>query len=248
MTRLVRAEWLKLRTVVSNQVLLVIAAVGGIGLGVLVAVVIPVDEILESVPTPSDLFSLSLAGLGVTYALVSVLGVQVITQEFRFTGRATFAAEPRRLRVLLAKMVTLVVAGVVIGAAVVGVSLVGNGAILDARGIDVGFGFDGFWRATVGAVVLVALNGLVGFGFGAIVRSPAVAITTLVVWNLIVEPVVTAIVPEVGQWLPFQAGGQLALPEPTDPGVGPVVGGLLFTGVALALVVVGGWLTVRRDA
>jgi hypothetical protein len=80
------------------------------------------------------------------------------------------------------------------------------------------------------------------------VRSPVAAVTIFVVWVLVVEGIVYALVPTVGQFAPFQAGAQLSSIDPVDPGLGPVWGGLLLAGFAVALVAAGAMLVERRDA
>ncbi|MBK9180955.1 MAG: hypothetical protein IPM45_15580 [Acidimicrobiales bacterium] len=245
MTTLIRSEWLKLRTVAGNLVLLLLAVALPVGFSVLIPLIIIKDRID---PTPETVFGLALAGLGIAQALVGVVGVQLITQEFRFTLRPTFSAEPRRPRVMAAKAVTITGLGLAIGAIAVVVGLLIGGSLLRARDFPFEYGGPGFWRAVVGSVAVTALYGLVGLGLGAILRSPAAAITIFVVWVLLVESIVYALVPTVGQFAPFQAGAQLSSIDPVDPGLGPLWGGLLFAGSALALVAAGTALVTRRDA
>jgi ABC-2 type transport system permease protein len=194
------------------------------------------------------MFGFALAGLSIAQALVGVLGVQLITQEFRFTVRLTFSAEPRRPRVMTAKAVTITVVGLVIGAIAVVAGLLIGGQLLQARDFPFEYGGPGFSRAVAGSVAVTAIFGLVGLGLGAIVRSPAPAITIFVVWVLVVEGIVYAAVPKVGQFAPFQAGAQLSSIDPVDPGLGPVWGGLLFAAFAGALVTAGAMLVSKRDA
>jgi ABC-2 type transport system permease protein len=243
---LVRAEWLKLRTVVGNVVLLFLAVALPIGFSILIPLILRKDQLGDV--TRNDLFGLALSGLSIAQALVGVIGVQVITQEFRFTLRPTFSAEPRRPRVMAAKAVTITVIGLVIGAVAVPMGLLIGGSLLKARDFPFEYGGPGFWRATIGAVAVTAIYGLIGLGLGAILRNPAAAITLFVVWVLVVEGIVYAIVPEVGQFAPFQAGAQLSSIEPPDPGLGPLWGGLLFAAFATVLAVAGTVLVTKRDA
>ncbi len=245
MIALVRSEWLKLRTVVGNVVLLVLAVALPIGFSILIPLIIFKDRVEL---TRQNVYGFALAGLSIAQALVGVLGVQLITQEFRFTLRPTFSAEPRRPRVMAAKAVTITAVGLVIGAIVVPLGLLIGGSLLRARDFPFEFGGPGFWRATIGAVVVTAIYGLIGLGLGALLRSPAAAITLYVVWVLLVEGIIYAIVPEVGQYAPFQAGSQLASIDPIEPGLGPLWGGLLFAAFATVLAVAGTVLVTRRDA
>jgi hypothetical protein len=242
----VRAEWLKLRTVVGNVVLLILAVALPIAFSVLIPLILRKDQLGDV--TRNDLFGFALAGLSIAQALVGVIGVQLITQEFRFTLRPTFSAEPRRPRVMAAKAGTITAVGLVIGAIAVPVGLLIGGSLLQARDFPFEYGGPGFWRGTIGAVLVTAIFGLIGLGLGAVLRNPAAAITLYVVWVLLVEGIVYAVVPTVGQYLPFQAGSQLSSIEPIEPGLGALWGGLLFAAFATVLVVAGTVLVTRRDA
>jgi ABC-2 type transport system permease protein len=247
---LVRAEWLKLHSVLSNKVLLWCALGAGIGLSVLVAAVVPVDQITDQLgrpPDQSDLFALAIAGLNTAQLLVAIVGVQVMAQEFRYTGRLTFAAEPHRTRVMVAKVVTLVAVGALVGLVTVALSLLAGGGVLSWRGLDLAVGGGSFWRAAVGGVVLTALYALVGLALGALVRSSALAIVPLVVWVLLVEPILAALVPRLGQYTPFVAGGQLQQVTPEEPGLGPWLGGGVLLAITVALLAAATVLLVRRD-
>lgn len=246
MITLVRAEWLKLRTVVGNIVLLALSVALPIGFSILIPLILRKDQLGDV--TRNDLFSLALSGLSIAQALVGVIGVQLITQEFRFTLRPTFSAEPRRQRVMAAKAITITVVGLTIGAIAVPTGLLIGGSLLEARDFPFEFGGPGFWRAAIGAVVITAIYGLIGLGLGAVLRSPAAAITLYVVWVMLIEGIVYAVVPEVGQYAPFQAGSQLSSIEPIEPGLGALWGGLLFVAFATVLVVIGTVLVTRRDA
>ena len=246
MSALISSEWLKLRTVVGNLVLLILSVALSVGFSILVPLIIIKDRIGDL--TPQTVFSFALAGLSIAQALVGVLGVQLITQEFRFTARLTFSAEPRRSRVMVAKAVTITAVGLAIGAVAVAAGLLVGGSLLKARDFPFEYGGAGFWRAVVGSVAVTAIYGLVGLGLGALLRSPAAAITIFVVWVLIVEGIVYALVPTVGKFAPFQAGAQLSSIDPVDPGLGPLWGGLLFAGFALALLAAGTMIVMKHDA
>lgn len=256
MITLVRAEWLKLRTVAGNIVLLILAVALPIGFSILIPLILRKDQLGDVTATGgaggplvrNDLFGLALAGLGITQALVGVIGVQIITQEFRFTVRPTFSAEPRRRRVMAAKAITITAVGLIIGAIAVSAGLLIGGSLLEARGFPFEYGGPGFWRASIGAVIITAIYGLVGLGLGAVLRSPAAAITIYVVWVMAIEGIVYAVVPKVGQYLPFQAGSQLSSIEPVEPGLGPMWGGLLLAAFATVLAVTGAVLVSRRNA
>lgn len=247
---LVRAEWIKLRSVTSAKVLLGLAVLLGIGFSVLVTLIIPASEMTDALggpPTQSDLWGLATGGLNFGYLLIGVTGVLMSTQEFRFTARPTFAAEPRRPRVLVAKAVVAAVVGILLGALMTVGSVVLGGLILRARDLPLEFGAPGGSRVIVGSILLAGLFGLAGLGVGALLRASAAAIVVLVLWVVLVEPLLSGFLPKVGQYAPFVAGDQLRQLVPAEPGLGPLIGGLLLTGFVAVLLAAGTLLLVRRD-
>jgi len=247
MTDAIQSEWIKLRTARSNLVLIILAAAVPVALTLLLTLTIPVADIDES-----DLFGLLLAGVHIGYVLLGVLGVLVIGQEYRHTTiRVTFTADPKRTRVMLAKAIVVATTGLFIGAGTTLLSYVLGNAVLTSRGLDLKLEGGTQTRALAGSVLLFAVYGLVGLGLGAIIRATAGAITLLVVWPIIVEPIIGGFFPKVGRWLPFSAGEQLISTstsvDVTDT-LSPRAGGMLFSLFAVALLVIGTVLVVRRDA
>jgi ABC-2 type transport system permease protein len=249
MTDAVRSEWIKLRTARSNLVLLILAATVPVALTLLLTITIPVTDL-----DGTDLFGLLLAGAHIGYILLGVLGVLVIGQEYRHTTiRVTFTADPKRARVMLAKAIVVAATGLFIGTCTTLLSYVLGNAVFTSRGLDITLEGGIQTRALAGSILLFALYGLVGLGLGAIIRATAGAITLLVVWPLIIEPIVGGIFPRVGRWLPFSAGEQLtststtASVDVTDT-LSPRAGGLLFAGFMVVVLVIGTLLVMRRDA
>ena len=247
MTDALQSEWIKLRTARSNLVLLILAATVPVALTLLLTLTIPKTDLDES-----DLFGLLLAGAHVGYILLGVLGVLVIGQEYRHnTIRVTFTADPKRSRVMVAKAIVVAATGLFIGAGTTLLSYVLGNAVLTSRGLDIKLDGGTQTRALAGSILLFALYGLVGLGFGSIIRATAGAITLLVVWPVIVEPIVGGIFPKVGRWLPFLAGERLTSTtssvDVTDA-LSPRAGGLVLVAFALVVLVIGTVLVMRRDA
>ena len=151
--RVIRSEWIKLRSLRSTAITLVAALAVVIGLGVLATTVVagggtagpPGSQAVD----PTDL---SLSGVTLGQLIIGVLGVLVVTGEYS-TGmiRSTFSAVPSRLPVLWAKIV--VFGSVVLAISLVGsvVAFVGSQAVLGADSVT--FGDDGVLRSVVGAAV-----------------------------------------------------------------------------------------------
>jgi ABC-2 type transport system permease protein len=133
---------------------------------------------------PVDTTKLSLTGVQFGAAMVAVLAVLLVCNEYS-TGmiRVTLAAMPRRATVLAAKAAVAV--GLVLAAAAVAVlgSILAARLILPGRGFDAAHGFvplsiaDGpTLRATAGSVLYLGLIALVSIGIAAVVRDSAVTI------------------------------------------------------------------------
>ena len=248
MRNAIRSELIKLRTARSNLVLLALAAVVPVAFTVLVTTTVRKQDIGDSEP-----FDLLLAGATIGYLLIGVLGVLSIGQEIRHgTIRVTFTADPRRLRVMAAKAIVVVVTGLLAGIVATVFSYAIGNAILTSRGLDVTVPGTTQARALAGAVLLFALYGLVGLGLGAVIRATPGAITLLIVWPVVVESIVNGLLPKIGRWLPFTAGGRLASSDTsvrtTSDALSPRAGGLLFLIFALGLALLGSALVARRDA
>lgn len=241
-----RSEWVKLRSVTSTVVLYLTVAGVSVGIGLLATAAVPLDD--ESV-VPADRLTFALAGVSTALTFLSVIGVLLITQEFRFeTVRVTFAAEPSRARVILAKAGVLAAAAAVVSAVMVALATLIGAAVLSARGAPIDFSLPGTSRVLVGAVVLAVLYSLAGLGIGTILKSQPLAIVVVVVWPLLVEGIFGGIFPSLGKWLPFLAAGQLLSVEPKGDKLDPWLGAAYLAAVVVGLIVAGIVLVRRRDA
>lgn len=209
MTGLVAAEIRKLTSVRSTWVLTLV----GWGLVVLsasTAIFIGAgDGFTGSAAQVSD----ALTGAGGNSLIVLVVALLSMTTEFRHgTVGRTFQITPSRTRVLAAKLAAASAYAVVfvVGAIVVIGLLLAITALSTGTGLSVdGSSFEVIWQAVVANV----LTALLGVAFGALVRAQVVAIVVALVWVMMVEGLVTAFLPSVGRWLPFQALQGLFLPE-----------------------------------
>ncbi len=242
MRALVQAELLKLRTVRLPGVLLLVQ-LALVGLAVC-ATVLPASR-------DQDPFRLALASAGGASTLVLVLGILVLTQEFRFgTATPSFLVTPRRERVLVAKLLAVVLVGAVF--AVVSV-LWASGltvALLELRGRDVVL--EGPLVGTLAAdLLVVVLYGPIGVAVGALVRNQVGAVVGALAYTFVVETLLVALKPSVGRWLPGGASSAL-LQLGEDAGdradlLSPLGGALLLVAYAAVLSGVAARLTLRRD-
>lgn len=247
----IRSEWIKLRSARSNVVLIVMAIVAPLVFSTLFAIFAHFQnsdsrEIFSNVVLGPNYLCVFFAG---------VIGVLGIGQEYRHnTIRATFTAEPKRSRVLTAKVVVTVLFGLGIGLMSVLLDFGVSKTILSARDISFSLTQPGEnLTAVIGQVVLCGLFTLAGFGIGAIIRQPAGAIPVILLWPLIVEPLIggllSLITDSARKWLPFSEG--LRLPLTGGDGIdrlSRLPAGLYFGAVVAAIVALGWLLVERRDA
>jgi ABC-type transport system involved in multi-copper enzyme maturation permease subunit len=197
---LLASELLKLRTTRVPYVLLAVTVVFA---GLVAATLVGAGAL-------GDDRALELAqGAGFWSVLATVLGILVVTNEYRHgTIATTFLAEPRRRRVLGAKLATSLLAGALFAlAATVAVAAVAL-PWLAAR--DEALALDGQALQAVGRLVVAfALSAALGAAVGAIVQSQVGAIVIVFVWFLVVESIVGL--------LAALLFGEVGEPDPVSP-------------------------------
>lgn len=176
----VRSEWTKFRSLRSTVFALLAAVAVFIALGLIIpwanARNITALDRLTFDPLDSTLAS----GFLVQWA-VGVLGVLTISGEYS-TGmiRATFSSVPDRQPVLWAKAVVFATAAFVVTLIAAVAAFLGGQAMLSSYHLGVSLSYPGAPRAIIGAAFYVTMIGLLGLALGALVRSTAGAITSLV--------------------------------------------------------------------
>jgi ABC-type transport system involved in multi-copper enzyme maturation permease subunit len=186
-----------------------------------------------------------ITGVGLLMTLLLVLGVLVITAEFRHgTASSTFLATPRRWPVLLAKLAVSLLVGLLAGLAFV---LVNGGLALPL--FDGRFGHlpptSEIVEIYAGVVISFALLGAFGLGVGAIVRNQVGAIIAAIACFFVLSPLPELLPGNIGDYFPAQAVGSLH--RNNDGGLSQVAGGLVLAAWALGLVAIGTVLVCRRD-
>ena len=208
MTRLVVAEWLKLRTTwgvwVYAALLLGVTALG-------VAGTIAADE---GGWAPEDTRTvLETPGLATLFVLL--LGAVGFTNEFRHgTIGQTFLITPRRERVLGVKLLFFALVGVVFGLLSYALMLAMAIPWLGAKDVDVSLASTAVRDTLTGVVVACALLAAFGAAIGGAVRNQVAAVVGILLWFLLVEFLVGALldvigIGEVAKYLPSRASGQI---------------------------------------
>jgi ABC-2 type transport system permease protein len=193
-----RAEWMKLRTVSSSAWLLA----GIIGLTVAIsAAAAAANRCPAGISCPVDTTKLSLTGIQFGQAIVAILAVLPVCNEYS-TGmiRVTLTAMPRRPAVLAVK--AAIIGGLVLAAGTVAIlgSLLMARLILPGQGFNAAHGFRALsladsstLRAAAGSVLYLGLVALLSCGIAAMVRDPAVTIG-VALGALYLFPVIAAFV------------------------------------------------------
>jgi hypothetical protein len=256
---LLLAEWTKIRTVRSTVWTLIMFVVLTIGLTAgLTALVVGSWNRPESrdgqVQIIADPVGFILgSGLGLGQLTICVLGVLVITTEYS-TGviRASLLAVPRRIPMLIAKLVVFAALVIVLAELVAFGSFLAGSALLHSK-VPVSLSDAGVTRAVVGAGLYLTVLGLFAVGIGALIRHTAGAIAT-VIGVVLVLPIITNFLPgswgdHINSYLPEQAG---AMVFQTHQQAGQVLSSWQGFGVFCAwtavLLGVAGYLLIRRDA
>jgi ABC-2 type transport system permease protein len=258
--RLVAAEWVKLRSLRSTWWTLVI---GAVVLPVFAASrMSSISAVPEAVGSPYLVGAVYVtSGVALTQLVFCTLGVLAISGEYG-TGqiRSTLAAAPTRVPALAAKLLVTVLAVMV--ASFVGVVLawVASAPWFEQTGmsIDLTRGQDA--RIMLGVPLYLGAVTALAFGIGAIVRSSAAGIASVLGLLLVVENALASIpwtpIQTLAAHLPASAGSRLlgadevgsviTVSSTTD--LTPWEGyGVLLLWVA-AVLVVAGVLLRRRDA
>jgi ABC-2 type transport system permease protein len=210
------AEWTKLRTVSGPAWLLV----GTVALTIAVsAAAVGATHCPQSMTCPVDTTKLSLTGVQFGQAVVAILAVLAVSNEYG-TGmiRVTLAAMPGRLAVLAAKAVLIGALVLVAGAVAAFGSILAGHLILPGNGFTAARGFHQVWlsygpalRAMCGSALYLALISLLSLGVAVIVRESAVAIGTVLAL-LYLFPIILAFIGNehwqhrLDRWMPSVAG------------------------------------------
>ena len=217
--RLVRSEWIKLRSIRSTVWCYAIVVVLTLAMAYLLgAVDTGVQRGAPTAVANELIVQVSAASVSLTALVVGVLGVLIITGEYG-TGqiRSTFTADPRRTGVVLAKAFVLALTTFVVSAVATWIGVAITTALQAGRDIRPDLADPAVFMPILGSSVYVTLVALVAFGIGLLVKSSAggIAITLGI---LLVLPTIVQIIGgltnqqwiiDASQFLPSSAGAQL---------------------------------------
>ena len=253
--RVVRSEWTKLWSLRSTRWSLLVSVVAMTGLGILISGVqmahwnqMSADD--RATFNPVDV---SLGGWHLAQLAIAVLGVLLITGEYS-TGqiRSTFAAVPRRLPVLWAKVAVYGAVTLVLMLAASFVAFLVSQPILAQHHVDTSLSSPHVLRAVVGAALFLTATGLLGVSIGALVRNTAGGIAVFA-GIMFVLPGISAILPNswgdsLNPYLPLNAGSAIINVQHDPNALAPWSGFALFAGYAIVTLALSAALLNRRDA
>jgi ABC-2 type transport system permease protein len=259
-TRAVHAEWTKLRSVRSTSWSLAGIVALTLAVGVISCATSHTEGGYPGAPGDEDVVLISLAGILLGQVAAVVLGAFAIGTEYGTgTIRATFAAMPRRRRVVVAKIAVVGAAVFVAGLVACLASFYLGQLILHGNGFVYENGYPAAslsdaptLRAVVAGAVYTAGVALLGLGAATITRSTAAAISGVL--GLLLVPFVlvgTGILPEslsdvLEKGTPMAGINAIVTVENTPLDPWPALG-VLGAWVAGALMLAL-WLVRTRDA
>ncbi|MEV6448184.1 ABC transporter permease [Amycolatopsis sp. NPDC051716] len=219
---LLAAEWTKLRSLRSTPLILAVAAAATLSLAVFQArsAVRSWDTWGPRARTEFDPVFGTFTGFQPAQFAFGLLGVLAVTAEYGTgTIRATFAATPRRGRVVAAKLLVIGAIAAVAGELLAFLTFFTGQAALAARHLDVGLGDPNVLRAVLGQGFYIGTVALLGAAIGMIVRHTAGA-TAVVVGLLFLSVIVLKGIsnsPALVRWAPGVAGEGLTWTTFHDP-------------------------------
>jgi len=256
---LLLAEWTKVRSVRSTVWTLIAFVVLTIGLtGGLTALVVanwdrPGSGQGQAAIVADPVGFILGSGIGLGQLTICVLGVLLITTEYS-TGviRASLLAVPRRIPMLIAKLVVFAAMLVVLSEIVAFGSFFLGSLLLHSK-VPVALSDPGVTRAVVGAGLYLTVLGLFAVAIGALIRHTAGGIAT-VIGVAFVVPIITNFLPgswghHINSYLPEQAGSMIyQTHQQPDQVLTSWQGFGVFCVWTALLLGVAGYLLVRRDA
>jgi ABC-type transport system involved in multi-copper enzyme maturation permease subunit len=248
--RAVKAEWIKWRSLRSTWVVLGAAVVGMLAIGLVIGYN---TRHLTGNQDANDLASSApLQGYFLGQLLIGALGVLFVSSEFS-TGmiRSTFAAAPKRLPVLWAKLAVFFAITAVVMTVITTIAFLSAQAVISQVRPGFSLSDPGVWRFVLGTSLYMVLAGVIGQMIGWIVRSTPGSLVSFFALIFVVPELFTlfgSAGKHIAQFLPSQAGEAFTVSQPEAPHLTPGAGVLVLCAWAVAAIVVAAVSLRRRDA
>lgn len=251
-TRVVRSEWIKLRSLRSTGWTLAASAALTVGTGAVLSAIAAAHHTAR--PTSIDPVRLSLFGIYLAQLAAGLVGVLAATSEYATgTIRTTLTAVPRRLAVLWAKLGVIAVVVVVASEVTLLVTFLACQAILSGQHASVSLADPAVLRAVTGSGLYLAAVGVLGLALGFLIRNTAAAAGIMFGVILVLPEVLSAALPaslarDILPYLPSDAGQAIMQTGPVPDTMAPWTGLALFAGYVAVVVMTAALVLRRRDA
>jgi hypothetical protein len=254
----ISSEWLKFRSIRSTLYTLVVTVFLCVGIGALGCFAERQQWPSEHLPEhlAFDAVRTSLFGFFFAEIAIGVIGVLIMSSEYSSGSiRMTLAATPRRLSVLISKACVLFVATLGVGEACAFISFFIGQAILHPVTPSDTLASPGALRAVFLAGMSLALLALLALGLAAMLRHTAGAITVYVSIQLVLLLIVSALPSSwnvhIFKFLPEVLTQSMRAAHSNGvqfTSFSPWISTLVLAAYAIASLIGGGWLLLRRDA
>ncbi|WP_223690339.1 ABC transporter permease subunit [Leifsonia poae] len=254
--RVVRSEWIKLRSLRSTFWTYAIVFVLGLGITSLVAFSIPATVADQMPAAVKSTFVTSTASFGIYFGqlAVAVLGVLAISGEYS-TGmiRSSFAAVPRRTPIFVAKSIVLFLSSFVVGVVTTLAAYAIAAPVLSSKGFTSDITAGTVW-SILGAGLYLGLASVFALGLGTVLRAAAGGIAAAlgvvfllpIIVNLVHSLTNIEWMGKVPQYLISNAGQGLA--GSNNAGLEPWQNVLIVVAWTAVSFIVGAIFLKRRDA
>ncbi|MEP7045960.1 MAG: hypothetical protein ABI949_04740 [Ilumatobacteraceae bacterium] len=232
----------------SNPTILASSVVIGLLLSWIIATFVRTDPDTHEVFTVAQTFIFS---TWLSTVLAAITGTLMFTSEVQHgTLSAVVTAQPARWVTVVAKAAIAAGFGLAMGV----LAMIGGFSGATLSGLDMG-DTSGMAATALRGLMVASVAAVLGLGVGMIIRHSSAAVSTLLVWALVLENIVRTVAPPTtSRFLPFSAADHLlGIKSASDTAATAVVAlsrvqdAFLYIGYAAAALVIGTVLLYRRD-
>ena len=189
------------------------------------------------------------SSLASAHVVVLIFGIVGFTAETRHkTLNFTYLATPQRGKVLSAKFFTHAVWGAIFAIVNTGIGLplalwlVNSRPHFEIPNQDI-------INVCVGTFATFVLYSILGVALGALIRNQIAAILISLVWQMLIERLFLAILPNYGKWMPGGAASALVDSRALDGAkyLEPFAGGFLLLGYAVLFAILAVMTSGKKD-
>ena len=243
MTVLLRAEILKLRTLLLPRLMLALAALGG---GFIMYAVV---RTAHHEHTPVSTTDLATAAAQPLWFLAVIVAVLATAAEFQHrTIESTLLQVPQRRQLLAAKTLTAAAYGATL-------TLIGTASAFAVGLLTMRITAMPIQPITPAVLITIAGTATIGAlwavlaaGLGMLTRSTATALVALLLWRFVLEGIIPSVIthPDLRPWLPSGAADALLFDRPEL--LPPLGGAAIFAGYAALLTLASARTFTKWDA